>query len=79
MRTSGLVAASALTGLLCCSPQSVRSQDAKPTAGPPPPAALPPAFSNEELMSELRLLRSEVAETRRLKDQIIHVERVALS
>ena len=38
------------------------------------PATKLPAISNEELMMELRKLRSEVQETRRLKDQVIQLQ-----
>src|SRR5947209_2377314 len=60
---------------VCCWPFGIaRGQEARPAPTSPAPAALPPAFSNEELMSELRQLRSEVAESRRLKDQVIQLQ-----
>ena len=49
---------------------SVLAQGSADTAAP---ATNLPAISNEELMMELRKLRTEVQETRRLKDQVIQL------
>lgn len=47
---------------------------AQESGGTLPPTNVPSPITNEDLIRELRQLRSEVAETRRLKDQVIQLQ-----
>ena len=60
-----------IASLAWASPVPTEAQESRPSL---PSPDVPSPISNEDLLRELRQLKSEVADTRRLKDQVIQLQ-----